>query len=141
MKGQAYINGKDIWLTWGAKLWKGTYEKLLKPPPMKDYIRNSSRMEHGDRVIANSDVSKTAARELSLQFLIEGSSENDYLVKYTSFVSELEKGALELKIPKLNTTFKLVYIDCSSYGYYGKRMGKFTVKFEEPNTKDRKTLQ
>lgn len=137
MKGQAYINGKDIWETWGAMLAKGTYEKLLKPTSMKEYITNSSRLEHGVRMIVNSSTAKTESRELQIQVFIEGVSKTDYLEKYSSFVSELEKGSLELKVPELGFTYKLVYTDCSSYGNYGTKMGKFTLKLFEPNTKDR----
>lgn len=137
MKGQAYINGKDIWLTWGAMLAKGTYERLLKPAPMKEFISNSSRLEHGTRVIATPETARTDERELQIQFIIEGTSESDYLEKYTSFISELEKGYIEFNVTRLNTTYKLVYTDCSSYGNYGNKMGKFTVKLREPNTKDR----
>ena len=140
MTGQAYINGKDIWLTWGASLVKGTYEKLLKPPPMKDYITNSSRLEHGVRVITKSSTAKTDERELSIQFFIQGSSESDYLKKLSSFVSELEQGSIELKVPRLGLVYKLVYTDCASYGDYGIKMGKFAVKLKEPNTKDRQTI-
>lgn len=139
MKGQAYINGKDIWLTWGAKFWKGTYERLMKPAPMKDYISNSSRLEHGTRILVSESIARTDEREVSIQFLIEGSSESDYLSKYNSFIEELEKGSIELNVPKLSATYKLVYTDCSSYGNYGNRMGKFTVRFKEPNVKDRTT--
>ena len=137
MKGQAYINGKDIWETWGAILAKGTYEKLLKPSPMKEYISNSSRLEHGIRILANPNIAKTEQRDLQIQFFVEGTSESDYIEKYSSFVSELEKGLIEFNVPKLNAIYKLVYTDCSSYGNYGNKMGKFTVKFIEPNTKDR----
>ena len=141
MEGQAYINGKDIWLTWGASLIKGSYEKLLKPAPMKEYISNSSRLEHGVRVISNPNNAKTNERELALQFIIEGSNETDYLSKTSQFFEELEKGSVALKVPRLKLVYKLVYTDCSSYGDYGIKMGKFTVKFREPNTKDREAIK
>lgn len=141
MKGQAYINGKDIWETWGASLMKGSYEKLLKPASMKEYISNSSRLEHGSRIIANPQTARTNEREISLQIVIEGSSESDYLSKMASFMAELEKGSIQLKVPRVGLVYKLVYTDCSSYGDYGLKIGKFTVKFIEPNTKDRDTAK
>lgn len=140
MKGQAYINGKDIWLTWGAMLAKGTYERLLKPAPMKEYISNDSRLQHGSRIVANAELAKTEQRELQIHFYLEGASEEDYLLKYESFVSELEKGYIELEVKRLKTIYKLVYTDCASYGNYGNKMGKFTVKFIEPNTKNRTAI-
>ena len=53
MEERVKINGKDMLGTWGATFAKGTYEKLLAPPPMKDYISNASRLEQ--RCI-NSDI-------------------------------------------------------------------------------------
>ena len=137
MEGQAYINDKDIWLTWSAMLAKGTYEKLMKPASMKEYISNSSRLEHGTRIIASPEIVRTQQREIQIQFFIEGASESDYLLKYASFIDELQKGKIEFRVPKLNCTYKLVYTECSSYGDYGRQIGKFTVKFIEPNVKDR----
>lgn len=137
MKGQAYINGKDIWETWRATLLKGAYEALLKPASMKSYISNSSRMEHGVRYVTDSNLAKTDERSLSIPLLIEGSTVDNYISNLESFMAEMEKGSLTLNIPALKREYKLVYTDCSSYGDFGEKVGKFTLKLIEPNTKDR----
>lgn len=137
MTGQAEINGKDIWTTWGASLCKGCYEVLLTPSSMKDYIQNESRLEHGVRIIANSQTAKTTARIIQLQFFIEGNTVEEYLSRYNSFLNEITNGVFTFKVYRLNATYKLVYTDCSKYGNYGEKRGKFTLKFIEPNTKDR----
>ena len=133
MKNQAKINGKDIWDTWGATLLRGSYEKLLTPPSMKEYIENESRLEHGKRI--NTTNAKVSSREFSLQFFIEGSSESEYLSRFQSFIQELEKGAVSLYVERLKKTYELVYTECSSYGDYGLKKGKLAVKFVEPNPK------
>ena len=141
MKGQAYINGKDVWVTWGVTLYSGAYEALLTPAPMKDYIISSSRLEHGKRIIADSSNAKTDSRDVSFSVFIEGESSDDYLSKYEDFINELCSGMIELQVPKLKRTYKLVYTNCSKYGNYGTKKGKFTLKFMEANTKDRTILQ
>lgn len=139
MEEQIKINGIGIRSEWGAWLVKGGYEKLLSPAPMKSYITNTSRLNHGTDYVVHNPV--TDSRELSLQFFIEGNTELDYLSKYKSFIDELEKGSIVLSVPRLKTIYKLVYIRCSSYGDYGLKKGKFTVNFIEPNVKDREVIE
>ena len=50
MKGELYINGNDAWTTWGVNMGDGFLDAIDAPLPMKDYIENSSRTEHGKRV-------------------------------------------------------------------------------------------
>lgn len=140
MKGQAFINDKDIWLTWRASLCKGSYEQLLKPAPMKEYITNNSRGEHGMRIVANSGNSKTDYRTLSLSLFIEGDTQSEYLNNIETFIDEISSGVFSLKIPRLNKVYQLVYTDCSNYGDYGLKKGKFVIKLTEPNTKDRVSI-
>lgn len=105
---------------------------------MKDYIENESRLEHGKRVIT--DNVKVASREITLQFTIEGNSESDYITKKKAFQTELEKGAVNIKIPALGSeVYKLVYLGKNiSYGLSLDRcFGKVSSKFSEPNPMDR----
>ena len=144
MKGQAYINGTDI-STWGVLLLKGTYEALLKPAPMKDWIFNSSRLAHGVEYLERS--AKFNSRSISISVLIEGiahdnvSAESDYLSKYSSFLDAISQGVFSLSVPTLGLTYKLVYNECSSYGDYGLNKGKFTLKLTEPNPTDRSAFK
>lgn len=50
MERNAFINGRNIWSTWGAELMDGALEAILTPPPVKDYIENDSRLEHGIQI-------------------------------------------------------------------------------------------
>ena len=85
----ATINGNPL-SVWGAALMSGTVEVLLTPAPVKEYIKGESRLEHGSRIVMANV--KTASREVSLPFLIEGGGREDFLHKYMSFVDELYKG-------------------------------------------------
>lgn len=140
MKDQAYINNKDIFITWGAVLAKGTYEALLKPAPNKVLIQNKSRLEHGKSIIENSSIFKTDERDISFSVWICGETQEDYLSKYKLFIEEITSGLILLKVPILGMTFKLTYLNCSNYGDYGLKKGKLTLKMNEANTKDRDIL-
>lgn len=138
MTGDLFINGKDAWATWGIRMGDGFLDTIDGFNEMKDYIENESRLEHGKRVIT--DNAKVNSREITLQFTIEGSSESDYRSKKKAFQTELEKGAVNIKVPVLgNEVYKLVYLGKSvSYGLSPDRcFGKISSKFEEPNPMDR----
>lgn len=138
MTGDLFINGKDALETWGVRMGDGFLDAIDGFNEMKDYIENESRLEHGKRVIT--DNAKVDSREITLQFTIEGSSESDYRSKKKSFQTELEKGAVNIKVPVLgNEVYKLVYLGKSiSYGLSPDRcFGKVSSKFEEPNPMDR----
>lgn len=138
MTGDLFINGKDALETWGARMGNGFLDAIDGFNEMKDYIENESRLEHGKRVIT--DNAKVDSREITLQFTIEGSSESDYQSKKKAFQTEMEKGAVNIKVPVLgNEVYKLVYLGKSvSYGLSLDRcFGKISSKFEEPNPMDR----
>lgn len=138
MTGDLFINGKDAFSTWGVRMGDSFLDAIDGFNEMKDYIENESRLEHGKRVIT--DNAKVDSREITLQFTIEGSSESDYRSKKKAFQTELEKGAVNIKVPVLgNEVHKLIYLGKSvSYGLSLDRcFGKISSKFEEPNPMDR----
>lgn len=140
MKGQAYINDKDVFTTWKLSFLHGFYEALLKPAPMKEFISNASRLEHGKRYVSNESTARTDERSISLTLFIEGDSQEQYLANVESFFNEMEKGSFTLKVPKMNRVYNFVYAECSQYGDFGLRKGKFILKLIEPNTKNRQTI-
>ena len=138
MSGDLFINGKDAWATWGVRMGDGFLDAIDGFNEMKDYIEDESRLEHGKRVIT--DNAKVDSREITLQFTIEGNSENDYRSKKKAFQTELEKGAVNIKVPALgDEIYKLIYLGKSiSYGMSSDRcFGKISSKFEEPNPMER----
>lgn len=124
--------------TFGITLVRGWREALLTPAPVKSYVTNNSRLEHGQSVIATSKYAKKDKRDLSISFFLEGNSQEDYLKKYESFLDKIAySGQFCLKVPCLRRVFKLVYSQCSQFGDYGLKKGKFTIKFTESNPNDR----
>lgn len=47
------INNKDAYTIWGVRMGKGFLDVLGASSPMKEFIENKSRLEHGKRVIIN----------------------------------------------------------------------------------------
>lgn len=127
MKNQAYIKLVGEADTayadldnYGVTLVRGWREALLTPAPVKSYVTNDSRLEHGQSVIATSKYAKIDKRDVSLSFFLEGSSQDDYLSKYEEFLNKIAySGQFCLKVPCLKRVFKLVYSQCSQFGDYG----------------------
>lgn len=138
MTGELYINGKDAWTTWGVNMGEGFIDALDAPLPMKDYIEDESRLEHGKRVIT--DNARVDSRDITLGFTITGTSESDYRTKKSAFQTELQKGSFTVRIPALGTqVYKMLYTGKSiSYGLsLNRSFGHFTMKATEPNPMDR----
>lgn len=63
----------------GVRMGEGFLDVLGASLPMKEFIENKSRLEHGKRVIINDP--KIDEREITLSFTIEGNSQSDYQAK------------------------------------------------------------
>lgn len=127
--------------TFGVTLIRGWREALLTPTPVKSYVTNDSRIQHGQSVIATSTYAKKDKRDVSISFLLEGATEEDYLQKYESFLDKVAySGQFCLKVPRLKRVFKLVYSQCSKFGDYGLKKGNFTLKLTEYNPEDREEI-
>lgn len=66
------INNKDAYATWSVRMGEDFLDVLGASSPMKEFIENKSRLEHGKRVIINNP--KVDEREITLSFTIEGNS-------------------------------------------------------------------
>lgn len=138
MTGELYINEKDAWTTWGVNMGEGFLDALDAPLPMKDYIENESRLEHGKRMIT--DNARVDSRDVTLDFTITGISPSDYQTKKNALRTEFQKGAVDIKVPALNSeVYHLVYTGKGiSYGLSQDRcFGHLSSKFTEPNPMSR----
>jgi len=132
------INEKDSLTEWGVKMGDGFLDALCAPSPMKDFIENKSRLEHGKRVITTNP--KLDERDVTLSFTIQGVSKADYQSKKAAFQTELYKGILTLQVPNNNTdVYHLIYTGKSiTYSQsLDMKFGKITAKFNEPNPANR----
>ena len=138
MANELIINNKDAYATWGVRMGAGFLDTISAPSPMKEYIENKSRLEHGKRVIVSNP--KQDEREITLTFTIEGSSKSDYQTKKKSFFNELYNGNVDIQVPENGSeVYHLIYIGKSiTYAQsLDRTFGKVLMKFSEPNPAER----
>ena len=131
------INGENAYTTWGVRMGEGFLDVIGASAPMKDFIENKSRLEHGKRVINNPKVDE---REITLSFTIEGNSQSDYQAKKKAFFDELYKGVVDIQVPaNSNEIYHLIYLGKSvAYAQsLNRTFGKISAKFNEPNPANR----
>ena len=128
------INTQDAYTTWGVRMGEGFLDVLGASSPMKEFIENKSRLEHGKREIINDP--KIDEREITLSFTIEGNSQSDYQAKKKAFFEELYKGVVDIQVPaNSNEIYHLIYLGKSvAYAQsLDQTFGKISAKFNEPN--------
>lgn len=133
------INGKDAKSTWGIVFDSSSVSALMTPASMKDYIENSSRTEHGKRVVTNPSIAKVDYRSLTITFALCANTEDDFFTKYESFCAEIQKtGELNIILSiQPSVVYKLIYKSCTQFTQYNNKLAKFGLKCEEPNPQDR----
>lgn len=134
-----YINGKDAKKTWGIVFDSSSISALMTPAPMKEYIENSSRLNHGKKLIINSELAKLESRSITLTFALYANSENDFFSRYNSFCTEIQStGKVDIKLSILSgVVYKCVYKSCSQFTQYNNKLAKFSMKIEEYNPAER----
>lgn len=138
MTGELFINGKDAWNAWGVNMGEGFLDALDSFAPMKEYIENDSRLEHGKRVLMVEP--RVASRDLTLHFTIMGANETDFRTKRKAFEDELRKGMVDVNVPAIGSeVFHLIYTGKSvNYGVsLDRSFCTVSSKFEEPNPMNR----
>lgn len=134
------INGTNI-STLGVSLEKGSYAALLTPAPLKDFVENNDPTKDGTEVLTETSdgtsLARIAERDVTLTFLITGSSEADFMAKYTDFTELLHSGNINLYISDLSRTYRLIYRSSTQYDNYRLKACKLAVKFREPNPANR----
>lgn len=128
------INGKDAYLEWGIRMGDKFLDALGASVPMKEFIENKSRLEHGKRVLLTNP--RLDSREITLTFTIEGETPSDYADKKKRFYDELYKVKMTIQVPENgNEVYHLNYLGKSiSYAQsLDRTFGKISSKFEEPN--------
>lgn len=132
------INNKDAYVTWGVRMGDDFLDAISASVPMKEFIVNKSRLEHGKRVITTTP--KVDERELTLSFTIEGVTASDYQEKKKAFFEELYKGVIDIQVPLVSSEiYHLIYLGKNiTYAQsLDRTFGKCSMKFCEPNPDNR----
>ncbi len=135
-KGELYINDKDAYTTWGISMDTTSLSSLMTPAPMKEFIENESRIEHGKRVIISNP--KLSERSLTITFNLTAKDEAQFFSRYASFCEELAKGVLNIKTSyQPNVVYKTIYLSCNQFSQFMRGLAKFSLRLNEPNPTDR----
>lgn len=141
MLGELYINDKDAWSTWKARLVDDSLDNLESSASMKSYVTNNARSQDGAQIFISNP--RIDMRSVILTFAIICESRLDYLSKKRDLEMELRKGLTLFKVVPLSLIFKLHLDENSTMTLLsgtGLRDGKFTIRFTEKNPKDRISL-
>lgn len=136
MKGEFYINGKDAYTEWGISMDTSSLSALMTPPPMKSYVENTSRLEHGKRVVTANP--KVDERSITLTFNLTAKTKESFFERYSGFCDELKKGTLAIKTKyQEGVEYKTVYQSCTQFTQFMQGIAKYSLKLTEPNPEDR----
>lgn len=128
------INGKPL-SQFGATLLAGYLEALMTPVPLKEFIENDDKTQHGTQVLVTE--AHINERDVTLSFFLQGSSTAEFTARYNAFLQELYKGWVTLYVETLNQTFRLIYSNTTQFNNYQLHACKLAVKFREPNPAER----
>lgn len=139
MRGECYINNKDAHDEWGLIFGETSLTALLTPAPVKGYVQNKSALIHGKQVLSGKEnPPKIDERDLQLVFAIKAKNLTEFMSRYISFVSELEKGIIDLRTKyQPGVVYHLLYMSCQQFTQFDGRLAKFVLKLNEPNPKNR----
>ncbi len=137
MIGELFINDKDAFVTWGVFLEDRSEEKLLKPANNKEYASNKARSQPGKQVFISNP--QPEDRDVLLVLCFSAVSREDFLTKYRACLNELNSGLIKFRVPSLGEEYKFTCDGFQELSYY-ERIGKLSVRFNEPNPKDRVLL-
>lgn len=137
-ENETYINGKDIWLTYNARLIHDSFTNLELPASRKPFVQNEARNQPGKQIFVNNP--QPNDKEVQLTFLIVGENLKEFLQKKKKLVNDLNMGWVELKVIPLEIIYKLTVDSYISLDVFGNdNSGMLVVKLNEPNPKKTKS--
>lgn len=132
------INSHNAIAEWGLVPTTGLMASLLTPPPVKDAIQSTSRLEHGTRTTMPTGSTKLAKREFSLEVGMRAPDLATFHTRYAAFIEEITRGWVNIETSLIpGKVFRCRYISCTQFTNYNGRLAKFILKFEEPNPNNR----
>lgn len=127
------LNGRPL-NEYGVMMLAGSYNSLLTPPQLKEWVTNIPIDADGTEYI-EPETSYVQERSVSLIFGIKGETKEDFLDKYQQFIDVLQSGIIDLYVPDLGRYYYLKYEGCTTFDHYNLTACKIAVKFTEPNPK------
>lgn len=137
MRGELFINGQDAWTTWGIKMDDSSLSALMTPPAIKDFPKNSSRLESGSRYIVINPQYKEREVTLSLQFV--ANTKAQFLTNYNAFCQNvLATGKISIHTKyQSGVNYNFIYNSCTQYRQFLFKVAKFSLRLTEYNPSSR----
>lgn len=127
----------DAYTEYGISLDQSALSALMTPAPNKAYIENSCRTEHGSTI--TNHMPKKDARSVTLSFNLTAKDETEFMSRYAKICDEvLDGGYIEMRTSfQEGVVYKMYYESCTQFSQFRQLIGKFSLRLNEPNPKDR----
>lgn len=113
---------------------KGSYDALLKPADVKDYVSNDDPNKDGTEYSVPEDYEpKVKERQVTLLFSISGPSNVTFQKNKEMFIRLIQQGLIKLYVPDLGRSFFLLYQTCTSFNYHHPYTCDLAIRFIEPD--------
>ena len=130
MTGTFFINDVDAFETWGITFDSSALSALMTPPPMKENIKTTSRIQNGSTVLTTNP--RMAARQVTITFNIQAVTEQQFIARYNSFCNVLKNGFFSIHTKyQPSVWYHLEYNSCSQFQEYRRTLAKFVLKCTE----------
>ena len=129
--------------TFGVMLSETAMSLLVCPPPVKSLVENKSALEGGKRVIHPKDkygnyIAHFDERDISLEIFIFANNLDDMYERLIAFTSKLVSAPIVMTTShQPNVYYRMEYNSCPQFSDFNGRLGKFTLKLNEPNPENR----
>lgn len=139
MVGECFINGKDAYTTWGIYFGDESLTNLMTPAPMKQRAENKSALQDGKRIVSTANQrARVDERNVQLIFYLKAPNLEKFLRSYALFVEELQGGEINISTRyQPGTVYHCEYQSCNQFVQFNGRLGKFVLRLNEPNPKNR----
>ncbi len=144
--GLTIINGRDIWLEFGAFLTeekRGGHENqtaIMTPSTVKSHVGVDIREHDGVKYSKRLTVSNKE-RDVTLYFALMAPTRAEWLARYRNFITFLKRGSdgwLNVEFPGLGLALRMFYVNCSGHKPLtylwseGVHASRFKITFREP---------
>lgn len=136
MTGELFINGTDAY-TYGVSMGDKFLDSLGDAASLKEYVKNSSRMENGVRYLGTPMLNE---RSLTLEFRIESTSSKTMKENKRTFLSILYAGDVLIYVPDNSGEYYHLKYSGNGGSYAQNTLRTFckmSVKFTEPDPTNR----
>ena len=165
-KKEANATWVDMYDTYGISLSDASLSRLMTPAPNKEAVENTSRRQHGKRVVRDSLYVKKDARDVLLEMHITARPTTDGVISYTArqnfwrqyqaFCSDfLDLGFFDIASAYIKdsvggaqvtvggtsygklSVFRMTYVSCEEFSEFMQELAKFSITLNEPDPTNR----